>query len=130
MVSNQDESCKISRWNLLKAQLNNLDVQDFFKEIEEKDNYVIIDVRTNKEFEENHLKDAINISYFDEELWSKVCTLKQYEYFFIYCKTGRRSIRVCTLMKNGGFDTKKIFNLDGGITALKDNMKHKFSSES
>jgi rhodanese-related sulfurtransferase len=129
MVSNQDESCKTSRWKLLKAQLNNLDCQHFFKEMEGKANTVIIDVRTAQEFEENHIDNAINISYFDEELWNKVCDLKQYEYFFIYCKTGRRSIRVCTLMKNGGFDAEKIFNLDGGITALTDSMKRKVNSK-
>ncbi len=129
MEINQDNSCRTPRWKLLKDQLNNLNPQHFLKEMEGKNNAIIIDVRTPKEFEENHLEGAVNISYFDEELWNKICTLKQYEYFFIYCKTGRRSIRVCTLMKNGGFDIDKIFNLDGGITALTDNLKSKVNSK-
>lgn len=129
METNQDNFCRIPRWKLLKDQLNNLDPQHFLKEMEGRDNAIIIDVRTTKEFEENHLEGAVNISYFDEELWNKICTLKQYEYFFVYCKTGRRSIRVCTLMKNGGFDGKKIFNLDGGITVLSDITENKVNSK-
>lgn len=82
METNQDKGCEISRWKLLKDQLNNLNPQHFLKEVEGKNNAIIIDVRTPKEFEENHLEGAINISYFDEELWNKICTLKQYEYFF------------------------------------------------
>ena len=38
--------------------------------------------------------------------------------YVVYCRTGRRSVRTCTLMKNAGF--KNIYNLDGGLVALRE----------
>ena len=33
----------------------------------------------------------------------------------VCCRSGRRSIRVCTWIRNGGFDNDKVFNLDKGF---------------
>lgn len=112
-----DTSCKTPRWRLLKAQLNNLSPQDFKAEMKAHENIALIDVRTPNEFETMHLEGAVNISYFSEDMWEKLEAFKGADAYLIYCRSGRRSIRVCTLMKNGGFEAEKIFNLDGGIIA-------------
>ena len=49
--------------------------------------------------------------------WDQIEALDTNKTYLIYCRTGRRSLRACTLMKNGGFDKEKVFNLDGGMTA-------------
>ena len=106
--------CKTPRWLLLKAQLNNL-ASPAFKAKMETENALIIDVRTATEFAEMHLKNALHIDYFEEDFLEKLEQLDATKDILVYCRSGRRSIRVCTLMKNGGFEADKIFNLEGGI---------------
>ena len=110
----QDNSCKTPRWRLLKQQLSNLS-QAAFKEKMSESAIVILDVRTNQEYEFSHITDAIHINYFAEDFWEKIEQLDKTQDILVYCRTGRRSIRACTLMKNGGFDSNKIFNLEGGF---------------
>jgi len=110
----QDKSCKTPRWRLLKQQLSNLS-QAAFKEKMRESAIVILDVRTAKEYELSHITDAIHINYFSEDFWEGIEQLDKTKDILVYCRTGRRSIRACTLMKNGGFDSNKIFNLEGGF---------------
>ncbi len=35
--------------------------------------------------------------------------------YLVYCRSGRRSVRACTLMRNAGI--KRLIHLDGGINA-------------
>lgn len=113
----EDKSCKTSRWRLLKAQLNNLPPNLFAKEIAKCTDPIIIDVRTSEEFIHGHIDGAKNISYFSDDFWDNIEKLDPNKSIFVYCRTGRRSIRTCTLMRNGGFDADKVFNLEGGFAA-------------
>jgi len=111
----QDKSCKTPRWRLLKQQLSNLS-QAAFKEKMGEVSILILDVRTAQEYELSHITNAIHINYFAEDFWEQVEQLDKTQDILVYCRTGRRSIRACTLMKNGGFDSHKVFNLEGGFT--------------
>jgi len=121
----QDQSCKTSRWRLLKSQLNNLVPTDFSAQIKATTHLVVIDVRMEKEFLLGHIPDAINIDYFDELFWEKIeaLDLSAKHSIFVYCRSGRRSIRACTLMRNGGFDNTQIFNLEGGYNQWLEEIK-------
>lgn len=114
----QDLSCKTPRWRILKTQLNNLTPTAFVEAYEQSEHAVLIDVRKPAEFENIKLDEAININYFDAALIEQLEALKEYDDFFVYCRSGRRSIRVCTLMKNGDFEGKNIYNMDGGLVAM------------
>ena len=120
----KNNTCKTPRWLLLKAQLNNLTSQAFRAKME-MEHILIVDVRTATEFAEMHIKNALHIDYFEENFWEKIEQLDATKDILVYCRSGRRSIRVCTLMKNGGFEAAKIFNLEGGIV---DWMQH-YSAE-
>jgi len=109
-----DKSCKTSRWRLLKSQLNNLSPKVFQQKIKETENPVIIDVRTAEEFATGHIDNSINISYLADDFWDQIEQLSPSRHIFVYCRSGRRSIRTCTLMRNGGFDNSRLFNLEGG----------------
>lgn len=111
----EDSSCKTPRWRMLKSLLNNLSPQDFKKKMQSDEEVVIIDVRTANEFEQNAFKNALNINFLKPDFWEKLDALDKSKTYLVYCRTGRRSIRACTLMSNGGFDKTKVFNLDGGI---------------
>ena len=99
-------------------QINNLDPPKFramFKTT--ASDVLLIDVRTPEEFTNYSLPNAININYLGDEFWDQIEALNPENTYLVYCRTGRRSLRACTLMKNGGFNKEKIFNLDGGIVA-------------
>lgn len=99
---------------MLKAQLNNLLPEAFLQGIQSSESPLIIDVRTPAEFATGHLAQAINIDYLNEHFWDQIEQLDLNRPIFVYCRTGRRSIRACTLMRNGGFNPDKIFNMEGG----------------
>ena len=109
----EEKTCKISRWDILKRQLNDLRPEVFFHTITNRNDLVVIDVRTEEEFAAGHLPNAINISYLSYDFWDRIEQLEPDANIYVYCRSGRRSVRTCTLMKNGGF--KHIFNLDGGL---------------
>ena len=109
-----DKSCKTPRWQMLKAQLNNLVPQQFLEVLQNSNKPIVIDVRTPQEFLIGHIPNAMNIDYLSDDLWERLEGLPKDSDYLIYCRSGRRSIRTCTLMKNGGFDSQKIYNLEGG----------------
>jgi rhodanese-related sulfurtransferase len=117
MKEEEKESCNIPRWQLLKNQLNNLSPTECQTMLDNNLNTQIIDVRTQKEFEISHLANALNINYLDDDFWTQIEQLDRTKPCLIYCRTGRRSVRTCTLMRNGGFENARIFNLDGGLAA-------------
>lgn len=119
----EDKSCKTPRWRLLKAQLNNLSPKVFHDQITNMADSIIIDVRTPKEFESGHIKNAVNIDFLSEDFWDRIEQIPSDKNIFVYCRTGRRSIRTCTLMRNGGFDKDKIFNLEGGYALWLETIK-------
>ncbi len=120
----EDKSCKTPRWRLLKNQLNNLSATAFLQKINSVENPIVIDVRTPSEFATGHLDMAININYLADDFWDRIEAMNNKEdYFFVYCRSGRRSIRACTLMRNGGFDNSKVFNLDVGFSDWPENLK-------
>lgn len=114
-MNQEDKSCKTPRWRLLKAQLNNLGPAAFREKMNTEPEAVLIDVRTPGEFALHALPGAININYLGENFLEELNQLDTEKTHLVYCRTGRRSIRVCTLMRNGGFDPDRVYNLDGGI---------------
>ena len=115
-TDNQDgRSCPPRRWQVLKRQLRNLAPTDFARALRDGKDCILIDVRTPEEYRNAHLPGAINISYLSPILWEQLEQLDDKIRYFVYCRTERRSMRVCMLMQNGGF--KQVYNLDGGLIA-------------
>lgn len=113
----EDKSCKTPRWRMFKARLNNLQPVAAQQLIETQDELILIDVRTPGEFKSGHLTEAINIDYLGADFYEKMEALDPAKTYLIYCRSGRRSIRACTLMINGGMPRGQVYNLDGGIQA-------------
>jgi rhodanese-related sulfurtransferase len=104
---------KLSRWQLLKSQLNNLEPEAFQSAWETDDDAVLIDCRSHTEVAGGKIPGAINIDYLTPDFWEQLEQLDAERSYYVYCRSGRRSIRTCTLMQNGGFS--KVYNLDGGL---------------
>jgi len=112
------ETCQVRRWDLLKRELNNYAPQEFRKAMQDQPGATLIDCRTINEFNHGHLDGAYHMDYLAYDFLEKMEALDPGATYLVYCRTGRRSVRTCMLMKNGGF--KNVFNLDGGLIALRE----------
>ena len=79
---------------------------------------VIVDVREDSEWNEQHIPGAIHIPL--AQLNERLPELKQYKDspVITQCRTGRRSAQALDVLKSAGFS--KVYNMDGGIKAWDD----------
>ena len=87
-----------------------------FKELSQKDDHVILDVRAESEYEEGKIPNHILINYFDHDFTEQIEKLDKSKNYLVYCRSGNRSGKACAEMADMGF-TGDLYNLDGGINA-------------
>lgn len=73
----------------------------------------LVDVRTEKEFKEQHLDKAININVEDADFEKSIQALDKTKPVYLYCRSGKRSDKAAQKMASMGFT--KIYDLKGGI---------------
>jgi rhodanese-related sulfurtransferase len=78
---------------------------------------VIIDVRTQGEFESGHLRNATLIDIYKKSFVEKIKALDRSKQYIVYCKTGSRSYHAVRFMAQEGFEN--VCNLSGGINKIK-----------
>lgn len=76
-------------------------------------NVQIVDVRRPAEFEESHIKNAVNIDIESKDFDQKISELYKDVPVYVYCRSGKRSAEAAEKMKKLGF--KEIYNLQGGL---------------
>ena len=84
-----------------------------WKEKAENSDNVIIDVRTPEEFNEDALKNAINIDYFAGHFKEEIDKLDKAKTYLIYCRSSARGEKALGLFHEMGFEN--VYNLEGGI---------------
>ena len=109
----QTAVCQLPKWTLLKNQLNNIGRSQIVELLSQKQDIIIIDVRTSREFNEFHIPNAINIDYLSNEFLDRLEQMDRHKKYLVYCRSGRRSVRSAILMKNFGFSD--LIHLEGGI---------------
>lgn len=90
-----------------------LHAKEFEQKLTATTDYILIDVRTQKEYEKGHIQNAVNISYFGNDFSAKVDALPKDQLIFMYCQTQHRSPLASKLMKKKGFT--RIIDLSGGF---------------
>jgi rhodanese-related sulfurtransferase len=76
---------------------------------------IIIDVRTEDEFESGKIPGALNIDiYKGQGFVYQVEELDKSKNFYVYCAAGVRSANACGVMQQLGFEN--VFNLVGGFS--------------
>jgi len=76
-------------------------------------NFIILDVRTAKEFANGHIEDAINIDYYSKDFVDELDRLDKTKTYLVYCRSGSRSTKAFNLMKELGF--QRVYTMEGGI---------------
>lgn len=111
-------ACPIPRWQLLKQQLRNVGPAEFDQLRAQAPAGTVIDVRSESEFTAYHLAGAVNYNYLGPDFLEQMEALDPDTEYLVYCRSGRRSVRACTLMRNAGIT--KLIHLDGGINAYQE----------
>ncbi len=92
---------------------NNIDVPEFKRLMEE--GAKIIDVRSPDELREGSVPGYTQINFFDPSFKLDIDRLDKDITYLIYCRSGNRSGKACSMMGEMGF--KNLYNLNGGIGA-------------
>jgi rhodanese-related sulfurtransferase len=97
---------------------------DLIKANEGNPNFVILDVRTLEEFEEERIKNAINIDYYVDErtnytksFRSELEKLDKEKTYLVYCLADIRSRTALEMMEHLGF--REVYDMSGGIVQWK-----------
>ena len=100
-----------------QGKFENTDVKGFAEKIKDPQ-VVILDVRTEKEFQEGHIDEAVLIDVKEPDFVSKAETLlPKDKTIAVYCRSGRRSATAAGMLGERGYQA---VNLKGGIMAWKE----------
>jgi len=92
----------------------NLRQEDWVEQLEADTNAVILDVRTEDEWNDGFIENAINIDiYKGQGFIYAVEELDKSKNYYVYCKAGGRSQQACDIMNQLGFENT--YNLVGGM---------------
>mgnify|MGYP001948560830 FL=1 len=81
------------------------------------DTAIILDVRRKIEYDAGHLKNAVNIDWFDDNFTQQVDKLDKNKVLLIHCASGGRSSSAMKKLASLGFNT--MYNMLGGFNAWK-----------
>ena len=95
------------------TKYENLYSNEFERRLNENSDAILLDVRTAAEFRGERIPNAINIDITDSSFLEKIAELDKTKSYFVYCRSGGRSGRACSIMSSEGLTA---FNLAGGIS--------------
>lgn len=91
----------------------NIDNIRLNKMINSDEDFLLLDIREEEEFEERFIPKAVNIPL--NKLLFSIDDIEEYKdkKVVVYCRSGHRSITACNLLSMEGFE--KLYNLEKGI---------------
>ena len=104
-----------------KNQKNSDDVEANNIENLVKNKEFLLDVREEYEYQEGHIKGAVNLPL--REILSQKDSLPKDKDIYVYCRSGHRSADAVNFLKSLGFE--KVRNIEGGFIDISFNEYHK-----
>ena len=104
-----------------KSEENSTDVEANNIENLLKNKEFLLDVREEYEYQDGHIKGAINLPL--REILEKKDTLPKDKDIYVYCRSGHRSADAVNFLKSLGFE--KVHNIEGGFIDISFNEYHK-----
>lgn len=86
-----------------------------FEDLENNNDYFILDIRTTNEYKKAHLEGAVNIPL--AELRKRLTEIPKGKFILIYCNTGKISYIAERILKSNGFTS--VANIEGGLSSIK-----------
>jgi rhodanese-related sulfurtransferase len=99
--------------------MRNISQNEWIELIANDDNAIIIDVRQPQECETGIIENAVMMNIMDfQDFQRKASQLDSNKNYYVYCKSGVRSVTACNVLEALGLDTT--YNLLGGILEWND----------
>ena len=98
---------------LLSSPETNIISESDFIELKDSE-YILIDVRTQDEFDSGHINSAINLDFYSNTFKNDILSLPKNETIVLYCRTNNRSSKTATILQENGY--RDILVIKGGIT--------------
>ena len=100
-----------------------LSQEDWAKQLEEDNNSIVLDVRTQQEVEEGIIPNALHIDiYKGQGFIDDIEKLDKTKNYYVYCRSGGRSGQACAIMNQLGFNNA--YNLLGGFSEWSGKVSH------
>jgi len=80
-------------------------------------NFIILDVRTPKEYDQEHISGAMNLDFYTHSFRTNLNQLDKGKTYLVYCRSGRRSSLSLDMMRELGFSN--VYNVSGGTLSWK-----------
>ena len=94
--------------------MEDLTQEEWVSQLENDDNAVVLDVRTDNEVADGIIENAIHLDIYKvQEFIVEIEELDKTKNYYVYCRSGNRSGQACNIMEQLGFDNA--YNLEGGI---------------
>lgn len=98
---------------VMKNSYRKISAEEAKKIMQEKDDYVILDVRTLEEYKEGHIEGAVLLPKSDISNEAEDVLQDKEQMIFVYCRSGSRSFAVATELIDMGYTN--IYDLGGII---------------
>ena len=98
--------CKKQKRNIKEVEYNEINLNE----------YILIDVRSRREFSEKHLDGAINIPLPEVKKNIENYIKDKSKKILVYCEYGGRSARTVKILEELGY--VNVFNLKGGLEKI------------
>ncbi len=94
--------------------MEDLTQEEWVEQLENDDNAMVLDVRTDDEVADGIIPNAIHLDiYKGQEFLDALDELDKNKSYYVYCRSGNRSGQACQIMEELGFE--KAYNLEGGM---------------
>lgn len=100
-----------------KIEINSVEAE---KLINKNKSIVVLDVRTAHEFQQGHVKGAVNMDMKQQEVFKDILNLDPNKKYLVYCRTKNRSGVVVNQMVDKGF--KNVYHMVDGIIGWNQNI--------
>lgn len=94
----------------------NVDAYELNLDIKHDDKAVVLDVRTQQQYDEEHIVSAVNMPMTDFNDHAKIGLLDDTTNFYLHCNGGTRSVLISSVLKRNGYHN--IRNIEGGFKAV------------
>lgn len=98
--------------------LSSSDARDLLGKRSADPGFVLLDVRTPKEFHAERIAGAVIVDYNSPSFRDELAKLDRGKTYLVYCRTGNRSKGALQVMREQGF--RNVLHLPGGIAKWKE----------
>lgn len=99
----------------MNTVVKEMTIAQFNKKQEAEEDFVVIDVREDHEWEEGHITDALHIKRGNLETEIEGAVPNKSSLIILYCRSGGRSTAAAQMLQQMGYEN--VYSLQGGITA-------------